>query len=74
MKSQRYCDADTKFINAELALLLTEGAIDPSSSLWSAQVLIVDVSHKKVLVIDYSLTINKNTLLDAYPLPNVNEL
>jgi len=29
---------------------------------------------KKRLVIDYSTTINRFTLLDAYPLPNIEEL
>ena len=33
-----------------------------------------DENHKKRLVIDYSQTINKFTLLDAFPLPRINDL
>ena len=38
------------------------------------QVLVVHQCPKKRLVIDYSTTINRFTLLDAYPLPNIDEL
>ena len=50
--------------------------IKPSSSPWRAQVLIAnDGSHKKKhLVINYSRTINRFTLLDAYPLPQTDDL
>ena len=30
--------------------------------------------HKKRMVIDYSQTINRFTELDAYPLPNINDM
>ena len=30
--------------------------------------------HKKRLVVDYSQTVNKYTLLDAYPLPRIDHL
>jgi len=39
---------------------------------WRAQVVVVNNStHKKRLFIDHSQTINKFTLLDAYPLPRM---
>ncbi|KRZ96864.1 Retrovirus-related Pol polyprotein from transposon [Trichinella sp. T8] len=31
-------------------------------------------NHKKRMVIDYSQTINRFTLLDAYPLPKINDM
>jgi len=43
-------------------------------SLFRAQVLVVHQGPKKRLVIDYSTTINRSTLLDAYPLPNIEDL
>ena len=51
--------------------------IKPSSSPWRAQVLIVNDGRNKkhLLVIDYySRTINRFTLLDAYPLPQTDDL
>ena len=55
--------------------LLKEGIIEPSTSPWRAQVVVTkDDSRKKRLAIDYSQTINRFTLLDAYPLPKINDL
>jgi len=34
----------------------------------------VHQGQKKTLVIDYSMTINRFTLSDPYPLPNIEEL
>jgi len=49
--------------------------IEPSSSPWRTQVLIVnDGRHKKRLVIDYSRTVYRFTLLDAYPLSRIDDL
>ena len=49
--------------------------IKESKSPWRAQALVVTTeNHKKRMVIDYSQTINRFTLLDAYPLPNIEEL
>ena len=54
---------------------MKEGIIEPSSSPWRAQVLVVTGdNHKKRMCIDYSETINKYTLLDGYPLPNMQNL
>ena len=55
--------------------LFKEGIIEPSNSPWRAQVVVTkDESHKKSLAIDYSQTINRFTLLDAFPLPRINDL
>ena len=32
-----------------------------------------DERHKRRMVVDYSQTVNRYTLLDAYPLPNIDE-
>jgi len=43
---------------------------------WRAQVLVTKTENhkKKCMIIDNSQTINRFTLLDAYPLPNINDL
>ena len=74
-KSRRYSRDDLKFIDGEVELLLKEGVIEPSNSPCRAQVVVTkDDSHKKRLAIDYSQTINRFTLLDAFPLPKINDL
>ncbi|XP_054259818.1 uncharacterized protein LOC128984513 [Macrosteles quadrilineatus] len=74
-KSRRYSDEDVQFIKQEMERLQTEEIIEPSSSPWRAQVLVVtNDKGKKRLCVDYSQTINKFTLLDAYPLPNIDDL
>ena len=74
-KSRRYSRDDLKFIDGEVERLLKEGIIEPSNSLWRARVVVTkDDSHKKRLAIDYSQTINRFTLLDAFPLPKINDL
>ena len=68
-KSRRYGYEDRKFIDSEVQHLLGEGIIEPSNSPWRAQVVVArNENHKKRMVIDYSQTINRFTLLDAYPL------
>ena len=55
--------------------MLKEGIIEPSQSPWRAQTLVVSPeNHKKRLVVDYSQTINRFTLLDAYPLPQIEDM
>ena len=74
-KSRRYSQEDSKFIDAEVERLLREGIIEPSNSPWRAQVVVTkDENHKKRLAIDYSQTINKFTLLDAFPLPRITDI
>ncbi|KRZ72456.1 Retrovirus-related Pol polyprotein from transposon 17.6 [Trichinella papuae] len=75
VKSRRYSVAEAKFINNEIKRLLAENIIEESCSPWRAQALVVTSdNHKKRMVIDYSQTINRFTLLDAYPLPKINDM
>ena len=74
-KPRRYSQADTEFISSEVKRLLNDDLIEPNSSPWRAQPLVVtQVNHKKRMVIDYSQTVNKFTLLDAYPLPHMQDI
>ena len=73
-KSRRYNQEDQAFIEAEVGRLLAADVIEPSRSPWRAQVLVVKQKDKKRLVIDYSSTVNRFTVLDAYPLPNIEDL
>ncbi|QQP58573.1 Uncharacterized protein FKW44_003939, partial [Caligus rogercresseyi] len=73
-KSRRHSREDEEFIDTEVKRMLLEDIIEPCRSPWRAQVVVVTNSNKKRLVIDYSQTINKFTLLDAYPLPRINDL
>ena len=74
-KSRRYRQEDSVFIDEEVKRLLKEGIIEPSLSPWRAQVVVTkDENHRKRLAIDYSQTINRFTLLDAFPLPRINDM
>ena len=72
--SRKYTPEDAKFIESEVQPLLAADIIEPARSPWCAQVLVVHQGPKKRLVIDYSTSINRFTLLDAYPLPNIEDL
>ena len=73
-KSRKFNEEDKRFIDAEVRKLLLEGIIEPSYSPWRAQVLVArNERHKARMVVDYSQTVNRFTLLDAYPLPNIDE-
>ena len=73
-KSRKFNNEDKEFIQEEVRKLLSDNIIEPSFSPWRAQVLVArDGRHKPRMVVDYSQTINRYTLLDAYPLPNINE-
>jgi hypothetical protein len=74
-KSRRQTEEDQILIAAEVKKLLEEGVIEPSNSPWRAQAFVVKGEHHKPrMVIDYSQTINRFTMLDAYPLPKIEEL
>lgn len=73
-KSRRYRTADHQFICQEVTRLLEEEIIEPSNSPWRAQVIVSRHKEKPRMVIDYSETINKFTYLDAFPLPNIEDL
>ena len=54
-----------------------EGIIQPSSSPWRAQVVVVKNElncHEKRLCVDYSQTSNIYTELEAYPLPRIDDM
>ncbi|KRX92949.1 hypothetical protein T4E_7540 [Trichinella pseudospiralis] len=71
--SRKFSAEDTDFIRNEVRTLLEDGVIEPSISPWRAQVVVLkDERRKKRLVVDYSATINRFTLLDAYPLPKID--
>ena len=73
-KPRKFSYEDRKFIDSEVQRLLGEGIIEPSNSPWRAQVVVTrNENHKKRMVIDYSQTINRFTLLDAYPLPRIDD-
>ena len=74
-KLREHSLANEKFIAETRKNDLKKGIIEPSSSPWRAQVLVVTGdNHKKRMCIDYSETINKYTLLDGYSLPNMQNL
>ena len=70
VRSRKYSQEDRVFVNKEVRRLLKEG-----QSPWRAQVVVVKgENHKQRMAMDYSQTINRFTLLDAFPLPHVNDL
>ena len=73
-KSRFYSQSNREFIESEVKRLLKEGVIEPSISPWRAQIVVVNQNGKRRMVVDYSETINKYTYLDAYPLPNLDNL
>ena len=75
IKSRKYSQEDRIFIEKETQKLLNDGIIEISSSPWRPQpIVVIQPNGKKRMVIDYSQTINRYTLLDAYPLPKINEM
>ncbi|GFS56550.1 retrovirus-related Pol polyprotein from transposon 17.6 [Trichonephila clavipes] len=73
-KSRSQAVEDNIFMAFEVQKLLQEGVIEPSNSPWRAQAFVIRGENRKPrMVIDYSQIINKYTLLDAYPLPKIEE-
>ena len=65
-KSRRFNNDDLQFIHNKVSKLLNDNIIEPSYSSYRAQVLVTkDERHKRRMVVNYSQTINKFTLLDA---------
>jgi len=55
--------------------LLDAGIIEPAKAPWRAEVLVVHQANgKKRLCVDYSVTINRYTYLDACHLPRIDEV
>ncbi|XP_059820738.1 uncharacterized protein LOC132391493 [Hypanus sabinus] len=53
-KSRRYSAGDRAFIQSEVQRLLREGIIEPSTSPWRAQVVVVQNGQKNRMVVDTS--------------------
>ena len=65
-KSRHYSRADQAFIRTQVSQLLSNDIIEPSSSPWRTQLVIVkNEKHRKRMCVDYSQTVNKFTCLDA---------
>ena len=72
---RNYSKADQSFISDQVSQLLEDDLIEPSTSPWRAQVVVVkNANHKKRMGVDYSQTVNKFTYLDAYPLPSIQDI
>ena len=75
VKSRRFSAEDKIFIKQEVKRLLENKIIEPSVSPWRAQVLVDrDEGKKPRLCIDYSRTVNRYTIPDAYPLPRIEDM
>ena len=76
VRSRKQTPANAKFIHEEVQKLLADGIIVPSTSPWRAQVLVTkeNQTHKRRMVVDYKQTINRFTKLDAYPLPDTEDI
>ena len=78
-KSRSYSKDDRDFMEKEVTRLYNERKISKSHSPWRSQPFIVkkdqyEEDPDRRMVIDYSRTINKFTMLDAYPLPKISEI
>ena len=76
-RSRHFSVNDKAFIQSEIVKFLQTGVIEPSSSPWRAQVVVVknpSQPDKKRLCVDYSQTINQYTELDAQPLPRIDDM
>ena len=76
VRSRKQTPSNRKFIKETVKKLFEDGIIRRSTSTWRAQVLVTkeDETHKKRMVVDYKQTINRFTELDAYPLPDAEEM
>ena len=71
---RKYSPEERSFIDAETKHLLQQGIVRPSGSPWCSQVVVAKGGSKWRLCIDYSKTINKSTVEDAYPFPLISEI
>ena len=62
------------FIHNQIQSLLDKDVIQHSRSPWRAQCFVINQEKKPRLVIDFSETINKYALLDAYPMPSIDSI
>ena len=76
-RSRRCSEDDRAFIDENIKKLIDEDIIRPSSSPWRVQVVIVNDQlkcHKKRMSVDYSQTINVYTELDAFSVPQIDDM
>ena len=73
-RTRSYSSEDSAFIKTEVNRLPSDDIIEPSKSPWKAQLLVVRTREKCRLVVDYSQTVNRFTLLDAYSLPRIEDI
>ena len=75
-KSRRFNETNRGCIQKTFDEWLKERIIQPSSSLWQAQIVIKNELNlcKKQLCTDYLQTINIYTELDVYPLPRIDDM
>ena len=70
--SRKFSGKAAQFIAKTVEELREANVIRPSNSPWRAQVLVTGLDKPKPrMVVDYSRTINRFTLLDAFPLPSI---
>ena len=73
--SRRFSQEEQNFIQNEIQQLLLDDVIEVSDSPWRAQVVVTsNGNRKKRMVVDFSKTINRFTMLDAYPLPRIEDI
>ena len=76
-KSRRFSFDDEDFLQGDIDRLLSGRIIEPSTSPWRAQIVVVKngtQSAKKRQCIDDYQTINLYTKHDAYPLPRIDTM
>jgi len=73
--SRKRSPDDEKFIREEVSKLAKENIIVPSKSSWRSQVVVAKQANgKKRLCVDYASTINRSTVIDAFPVPLIEDV
>ena len=75
VKRRHHSKADQAFISDQISQLLEDDMIEPSTSPWLAQMVVVkNENRKKRMCVNCSQTVNKFTHLDVYPLPSIQNI
>ena len=64
----KFSSAEQDLIAEEVQRLLPEGIVEPSTTLWYVQIVVVNIDTKGRI---YSTIMNIYIEFNAYPLPNV---
>lgn len=73
--SRKYTPDDVEFINKTVKSLLENEIVEESCSEWRSQPVVVSKrGGGRRMAIDYSVTVNKFSKLDAFPLPLISDL